>query len=151
MSYEYPRNPLGIGGPKPGEARNPSGRSREQQKGQLAVQQIALRYCEEAVDLAAKIMRTGTKDDTVRLQACREILDRGIGRAHTTAAIDIGVELFNRRLDQMSDDELREFAVRYDAVVNQVPKAIEHALDLEAIRKMMDILPSKQCVAREIS
>ena len=91
--------------------------------------QLALRYCEEAVDLIARIMRTGTKDDSVKLQAAREIMDRGIGRAISTASIDIGVELFNKRLDDMTDDELREFGARYDAIVNQVPKVIEHVIE----------------------
>ena len=124
-------NPLGIGGVRfqPGVSGNPSGRTREQQKGQQAVMQLALRYCEEAVDLIARIMRTGTKDNSVKLQAAREIMDRGIGRAISTASIDIGVELFNKRLDDMTDDELREFGARYDAIVNQVPKVIEHVIE----------------------
>ena len=98
----------------------------------MAVQSFALRYCQEALELCSLIMRQGTAKDAVRLQACKEILDRGVGRATSTASIDVGIEMLNKRLDAMSDDELREFADRYDAVVNQVPKVIEHALDLEA-------------------
>ena len=69
-------------------------------------------------------------------------MDRGIGRAISTASIDIGVELFNKRLDDMTDDELREFGARYDAIVNQVPKVIEHAIEWRLRTRKADIVTS---------
>jgi hypothetical protein len=53
-------NPTGIGGVRfqPGVSGNPSGRSRAQQMGMSNVQLHALKFCVEAVELIAGIMRS---------------------------------------------------------------------------------------------
>jgi hypothetical protein len=53
---------------------NPSGRSRAQQMGMTSVQLHALKFCIEAVELIAGIMRssTGDKADSVRLPAAKD-------------------------------------------------------------------------------
>jgi hypothetical protein len=53
-------NPTGIGGVRfqPGVSGNPSGRSRAQQMGMSSVQLHALKFCIEAVELIAGIMRS---------------------------------------------------------------------------------------------
>ena len=57
-----------------GVSGNPSGRSRAQQMGMSAVQLHALKFCIEAVELIADIMRSSTGDraDSVRLTAAKD-------------------------------------------------------------------------------
>jgi hypothetical protein len=118
-------NPKGIGGFQAGESGNPGGRS----KSASAIQMMALRYCREAIELAAQIMREGKRDDTVRLAAIREILDRGIGKP--VAAVNLDVTL-NKRLDEMSVEELQEFRVKYAALTSASPTLIDVVAEREA-------------------
>jgi hypothetical protein len=124
-------NPTGIGGVRfqPGVSGNPSGRSRAQQMGMSGVQLHALKFCIEAVELIAGIMRssTGDKSDSVRLTAAKEILDRGIGRPQQ--GLDVSMEMtLTRRLDEMSVEELLAFKERYIAMTTATPALIEQVL-----------------------
>jgi hypothetical protein len=122
-------NPTGIGGVRfqPGVSGNPSGRSRAQQMGMSSVQLHALKFCIEAVELIAGIMRssTGDKADSVRLTAAKEILDRGIGRPQQ--GLDVSMTL-TKRLDEMSVEELLAFRERYIAMTTAAPALIEQVL-----------------------
>jgi hypothetical protein len=115
-------NPTGVGGFQSGQSGNAGGRPRSAS----AIQLLALRYCREAVELAARIMREGTKDDSVRLAAIREILDRGVGKP--VAAVDLSLTLA-KRLEDMSPDELREFRAKYAAMTTASPMLIENLLN----------------------
>jgi hypothetical protein len=124
-------NPTGIGGVRfqPGVSGNPSGRSRAQQMGMSSVQLHALKFCIEAVELIAGIMRssTGDKADSVRLTAAKEILDRGIGRPQQ--GLDVSMEMtLTKRLDEMSVEELLAFKERYIAMTTAAPALIEQVL-----------------------
>src|SRR5262249_16161928 len=124
-------NPTGIGGPKPGDPpRNPSGRSREQQKGQMSVTLRCVQYCNEAVDVLVGLMRgnDGSKSAQLRLAAASQILDRGLGRAAQSVALDLNL---TKKLDELSDDELIALRDRYAALSGAAPKLIEHLAELE--------------------
>src|SRR5215813_6692205 len=115
-------NPLGIGGQRAGEpSRNPSGRP----KGSSAVQLRCLQYCNEAVDVVRDLMREndGSKSAALRLAAARGILDRGLGRAAQSVALDLNL---TKKLDELSDDELIALRDRYAALSGAAPKLIEH-------------------------
>src|SRR5262249_17045013 len=120
-------NPTGIGGQKPGEpSRNPGGRP----KGSSAVQIRCLQFCNEAIDVVCDIMRKndGSKSVALRLSAAREILDRGLGRAAQSVALDLNL---TKKLDEMSDDELIALRDRYAALSGAAPKLIEHLAEQE--------------------
>src|SRR5262249_16343827 len=120
-------NPTGIGGPKPADPpRNPPGRSREQQKGQMSVTLRCVQYCNEAVDVLVGLMREndGSKSAQLRLAAASQILDRGLGRAAQSVALDLNL---TKKLDELSDDELIALRDRYAALSGAAaPKLIEH-------------------------
>jgi hypothetical protein len=71
------RNPTGVGGFVPGRSGNPNGRPPRATTAQL----FMLRYFREAAELLVELMRTGSKEDAVRLAAIKEVLDRGLGKA----------------------------------------------------------------------
>jgi hypothetical protein len=122
----YPRNPTGIGGWKPGQSGNPDGRP----KGSSAVQLRCLQYCNEAVDTLRDLMREndGSKSDALRLAAANAILDRGVGKAAQSVALDLNLR---GKLDELSDDELVALRDRYAALVTGAPKLIEHLAEQE--------------------
>ena len=117
----YPRNPTGIGGWKPGQSGNPDGRPR----GSSAVQLRCLQHCNEAVDTLLDLMRKneGSKSDALRLAAANAILDRGVGKAAQSVALDLNL---TKKLDELSDDELIALRDRYAALSGAAPKVIEH-------------------------
>jgi len=119
-------NPTGIGGWKPGQSGNPDGRPR----GSSAVQLRCLQYCGEAVDVLRDIMRNpeATKSDALRLSAASQILDRGVGRAAQSIALDLNL---TKKLDELSDDELIALRDRYAALSGAAPKVIEHLAEQE--------------------
>jgi hypothetical protein len=117
----FNRNPAGRGGFQAGRSGNPGGRGRSAS----AIQLLALRYCQEAVELAAHLMRQGTRDDGVRLAAIREILDRGVGKP--VAAVDLSVNV-DKKLADMTEEELEAFRVRYVAMTTASPMLIDQVL-----------------------
>ena len=122
----YPRNPNGIGGWKPGQSGNPDGRPR----GSSAVQLKCLKFCDEAVDVLVDLMRqnSGDKSATLRLAAANAILDRGVGKAAQSVALDLNL---TKKLDELSDDELIALRDRYAALATGAPKLIEHLAEQE--------------------
>ena len=123
----YNRNPEGIGGFKAGQpSPNPGGRP----KGSSAVQLRCLQYCGEAVDVLVALMREndGSKSAALRLSAASQILDRGLGRAAQSVALDLNL---TKKLDELSDDELIALRDRYAALSGAAPKLIEHLAEQE--------------------
>jgi hypothetical protein len=117
-------NPTGIGGYAPGQSGNPNGRPRSASTAQLYM----LRYFREAADLLVQIMRTGSKEDAVRLAAIKEVLDRGLGKAPQAINLDLTMD---RQLKDMSPDELREFKQRYVAATTMAPALIDQVVAAE--------------------
>jgi hypothetical protein len=120
-------NPTGVGGQRAGEpSRNPSGRPR----GSSAVQLKCLKFCDEAVDVLVALMRgcEGSKADALRLSAASMILDRGVGKAAQSVALDLNLR---GKLDELSDDELIALRDRYAALATGAPKLIEHLAEQE--------------------
>jgi hypothetical protein len=119
-------NPNGIGGYRPGQpAANPGGRPKSQSRVQLWF----LKHAYEVGEILVGIARNtnATKSDAVRLQACREILDRGVGRA--PQSVDLAIDLtVGKRLDEMTADELIEFKKKYLALASAAPAAIDAVL-----------------------
>jgi hypothetical protein len=127
-SYAYPRNPTGIGGPAKGEARNPLGRSKSQPRMQLWF----LARAQEVAEIIFNIARNGegTKAEAIRLAACKELLDRGLGRA--PQSVDLAVDMqVTKRLDEMTPEELLAFKAKYVALTSAAPAAIEHVIEQE--------------------
>jgi hypothetical protein len=88
-----------------------------------------LKHALEAGGIIVDIARNaqGTKAEAMRLAACKEILDRGIGK--TPQSVDLAVDLsVNKRLDEMTAEELMEFRAKYVAVTTAAPAMIEHVL-----------------------
>src|SRR5262249_58597896 len=98
----------------------PSGRPR----GSSAVQLRCLQYCNEAVDTLRDIMRKndGSKSVALRLAAASQILDRGLGRAAQSVALDLNL---TKKLDELSDDELIALRGRYAALSGVAPQLSE--------------------------
>jgi hypothetical protein len=118
-------NPTGIGGFQVGQAANPGGRLKSQSRVLLWFLGRALEAGEIIVDIARHAQ--GTKAEQLKLAACREILDRGLGKA--PQSVDLAVDLsVNKRLDEMSTDELLAFKQKYIAITSAAPAAIEAVL-----------------------
>src|SRR5215831_17414180 len=95
-----------------------------------AVQLRCLQYCNEAVDVLVALMREndGSKSAQLRLSAASQILDRGLGRAAQSVALDLNL---TKKLDELSDDELIALRDRYAALSGAAPKVIEHLAEQE--------------------
>jgi hypothetical protein len=117
-------NPNGIGGFAPGQSGNAGGRPRSQS----AIQILALRFCREAMEGIVELGRKGTREDAIRLQAYREILDRGIGKPAQSMALDLTV---SKRIDEMSEQELRDFSAKYQALMLASPLLIDTVIKQE--------------------
>jgi hypothetical protein len=130
-------NPNGIGGYRPGQpAAKPGGRPKSQSRVQLWFLKHAFEVGEILVGIARNA--EATKSDAVRLQACREILDRGVGRAQQS--LDLAVDLsVNKRLDEMSVDELLEFKRKYTALLTAAPAAVEAVLAEDEANEQKDL------------
>jgi hypothetical protein len=130
-------NPNGIGGYRPGQpAANPGGRPKSQSRVQLWFLKHAFEVGEILVGIARNA--EATKSDAVRLQACREILDRGVGRAQQS--LDLAVDLsVNKRLDEMSVDELLEFKRKYTALLTAAAAAVEAVLAEDEANEQKDL------------
>src|SRR6516225_10139666 len=93
------RNPTGIGGFMAGEpSRNPGGRP----KGAQEIQNKALSLCSEALDVLTQIMRGQQADKSIastQLAAAQAILDRGVGKAGQSLALQIDIK---KRLSELS-------------------------------------------------
>jgi hypothetical protein len=117
-------NRSGVGGFVPGQSGNPNGRPRSASTAQLYM----LRYFREAADLLVELMRTGTREDAVRLAAIREVLDRGVGKAVQSVSMDLNID---KPLQSMSVQELQEFRTKYAAIVTASPALIDQVIESE--------------------
>ena len=115
------RNPQGAGGFVPGRSGNPKGRPLSATTAQLYM----LRYFREAADLLIELMRTGTKEDAVRLAAIREVLDRGVGKAIQSVSMDLNIE---KPLQSMTEQELQSFRQRYAAIITTSPALLDQVI-----------------------
>ena len=71
----------------------------------------------------------GSKSVALRLAAASQILDRGLGRAAQSVALDLNL---TKKLDELSDDELVALRDRYAALSGAAaPKLIEHLAEQE--------------------
>ena len=90
-------NPNGIGGFKPGNLANPGGRPKSQSRVTLWFLKHALEAGEIVVNIARNAQ--GTKAEAMRLAACKEILDRSLGRA--PQSVDLALDLtVNKKLER---------------------------------------------------
>lgn len=119
-------NPQGIGGFKPGQVGNPGGHARSES----AIRLLFLRDCRNAHATIVAIMQgaQGTKAEQLRLQAADMVLNRGIGKPHQDVSMDFHL---TKPLESMSEQELREFRIRYAAVVSASPKLIDEVIEAD--------------------
>jgi hypothetical protein len=100
-------NPKGLGGFKPGQSGNPGGRPRA-----VASLQIeARRHMGMALKVLAEIAKRGEKEAS-RVAAATALLDRGFGRPIQSMEMRIDEGLLNKRLSEMSAEELIAFEER---------------------------------------
>jgi len=71
----------------------------------------------------------GSKSVALRLAAASQILDRGLGRAAQSVALDLNL---TKKLDELTDDELIALRDRYAVLSGAAPKMIEHLAEQEA-------------------
>ena len=76
-------NPNGIGGFKPGQSGNPTGRP----KSNDVIVALAQTYTAEAIETLGAIMRDETKPTAARVTAATALLDRGYGKPGQSIAI----------------------------------------------------------------
>jgi hypothetical protein len=77
----------------------------------------------------------GSKSAALRMEAASRILDRGVGRAAQSVALDLNL---TQKLDQLSDDELVALRDRYAALTTAAPALIEHLEEEERSRDLFD-------------
>jgi hypothetical protein len=111
-----------AGGPSP----NPGGRP----KGAQEIQNKALSLCSEALDVLTQIMRGQQADKSIastQLAAAQAILDRGVGKAGQSLALQIDIK---KRLSELSREEL--IALRAQYVAATTPAMIEYEPEQES-------------------
>ena len=112
----------------PGRSGNPGGLSRET----AIVRRAAQKHGVEMIDALVEIVRDQAAPHAARVSAANSVLDRGFGRPEVQ--IDLRLQalklenLLQGRFDQMSEEDLKFFADRWDEMQGKV---IEHAVDLE--------------------
>ena len=121
-------NPNGIGGFTPGQTGNPSGRKRVDFRLQLWFLSRAREAGEIVVDIARN--KEATKSDAIRLQACREILDRGMGKAPQSLSVSLERAL-DKPLTAMSLEELEAVREQFRALDSAAPALLEHMIEKE--------------------
>src|SRR5262249_29536557 len=77
----------------------------------------------------------GSKADALRLSAASMILDRGVGKAAQSVALDLNL---TKKLDELSDDELIALRDRYAALATGAPKVIERLAEQEQAPELAD-------------
>jgi hypothetical protein len=122
-------NPKGIGGYAPGQTGNPGGRPRVNSKLQIWFLARAREAGEIVVEIANK--KDATKSDAVRLAACREILDRGMGKAPQSLSLSLETALEKAMRGAASLEELEAVAEQLRALDSAAPALIDHIIEKE--------------------
>jgi hypothetical protein len=104
-------NPHGIGGFKKGQSGNPGGRPPVC----ASLQIEARRHIAMALRVLADIARKGEKEAS-RVAAATALLDRGFGRPIQSMEMRIDEGLLNKKLSEMTPDELAAFEARLIAM-----------------------------------
>jgi hypothetical protein len=122
-------NPKGVGGYAPGQTGNPGGRPRVNSKLQLWF----LSRAREAGGIIVEIAnnKSATKSDAVRLAACKEILDRGMGKAPQSLSLSLESALEKAMRGAASVEELEAVAEQLRALDSAAPALIEHMIEKE--------------------
>jgi hypothetical protein len=125
----FNRNPEGRGGFAPGQpTANPGGRPKVNSKLQLWFLVRAREAGEIVVEIANN--KSATKSDAIRLQACREILDRGMGNAPQSLSLSLEGAL-DKSLHGMSLEELEAVREQFRALDTAAPALLEHMIEKE--------------------
>jgi hypothetical protein len=124
----FNRNPEGKGGFAPGTTGNAGGRPAVNSKLQIWFLARAREAGEIVVDIARN--KEATKSDAIRLQACREILDRGMGKAPQSLSVSLERAL-DRPLTAMSLEELEAVREQFRALDSAAPALLEHMIERE--------------------
>ena len=118
-------NPKGVGGFLPGQTGNAGGRPAVNSKLQIWFLSRAREAGEIVVEIAHN--KQATKSDAIRLQACREILDRGMGRAPQSLSLSLERAL-DKPLTAMSLEELEAVREQFRALDSAAPALLEHMI-----------------------
>jgi hypothetical protein len=121
-------NPTGRGGFLAGQTGNAGGRPAVNSKLQIWFLSRAREAGEIVVEIAHN--KQATKSDAIRLQACREILDRGMGRAPQSLSLSLERAL-DKPLTAMSLEELEAVREQFRALDSAAPALLEHMIERE--------------------
>jgi hypothetical protein len=121
-------NPTGRGGFLSGQTGNAGGRPAVNSKLQIWFLTRAREAGEIVVEIAHN--KQATKSDAIRLQACREILDRGMGKAPQSLSLSLEKAL-DKPLTAMSLEELEAVREQFRALDSATPALLEHMIEKE--------------------
>jgi hypothetical protein len=113
-------NPRGIGGFKKGESGNPGGRP----KAVAPLQIEARQHMNMALKVLAEIAKKGEKEAS-RVAAATALLDRGYGRPIQSMEMRLDANLLDKKISELTPDELRAFEARLVSMGSDQPDMFE--------------------------
>ena len=96
----------------------------------MDLKKLTRTHTREAVAALVEIANDRKAKNADRIVAANSLLDRGHGRPHQS--VDLGIEL-QKKLSNMSLDELRAFREKYVAAMATTPMLIEATADTTII------------------